>query len=72
MNALERFKTVENRTFADAASRYLDEFDGLSFSRQEHALSHVLPYIGHLKLIDVHEIEQKEYKSDRQKVAPAE
>jgi len=38
MNALERFKAYEHKTFGDAAELYLAEFDGKCKERQVFAL----------------------------------
>ena len=37
MNALEKYKAYEHKTFADAAELYLAEFDGKCRRRQEYA-----------------------------------
>lgn len=48
-----RFEQNAHRTFADAASRYLIEFDGKDKARQGYCIRSLVPYIGKLRLIDV-------------------
>lgn len=62
---LDRFERFSDKTFADAAERYLKEFDGKSKRRQEYALEPVMQYVGKLRLIDVDDEAMQEYKHNR-------
>ena len=53
MNAMERFKAYEHKTFGDAAELYLAEFDGKCKDRQVYALRQALRFIEDTPLIDV-------------------
>ena len=48
-----RFERNAARTFEEAAFRYLKEFDGKDRKRQEYCIRSLIPYIGHLALIDI-------------------
>ena len=48
-----RFEANAHRTFEEAASRYLREFDGKDQQRQAYCIESLVPYIGHLRLIEV-------------------
>jgi integrase len=63
----DRFERYADKTFGEAAARYLAEFDGKDSSktRAAHALYAVNPYIGHLALIDVDDEAMQQYKEDR-------
>lgn len=63
----DRFERHADKTFGEAAARYLAEFDGKESSkdRAAHALYAVAPYIGHLRLIDVDDEAMGQYKEDR-------
>lgn len=65
MGIFDRYDEFAHLTFADAATRYLDEFDGKCIDRQEYALEAILPYIGHLPLNDVDDGALQQYKADR-------
>lgn len=53
MNALERFKAYEHKTFGNAAALYVKEFEGKCKRRQEYALNPVLTYIEDIPLLDM-------------------
>jgi integrase len=61
----ERFERHANRTFAEAATRYLSEFQGRDKRRVATCIEAVAPYIGHLRLIDVDDEAMAQYKEDR-------
>jgi integrase len=63
----DRFERYADKTFGEAAARYLAEFDGKpgSKSRAAHALYAVSPYIAHLPLIDVDDEALLQFKEDR-------
>ena len=61
----ERFERNAHRTFEEAASRYLQEFDGKDKQRQYYCLEALVPYIGHFPLIDVDAEALEAFKDDR-------
>jgi integrase len=63
----DRFERHAERTFAEAATRYLIEFRGKDSSKSRSAASieAVLPYIGKLRLIDVDDEVMQAFKEDR-------
>jgi integrase len=63
----DRFEKHAERTFAEAATRYLIEFRGKASSKSRSAASieSVLPYIGKLRLIDVDDESMQAFKEDR-------
>ena len=63
----DRFERHADKTFGEAAARYLAEFDGKpgSKTRAAHALYSVAGYIGHLALIDVDDEVMGPFKEDR-------
>lgn len=63
----DRFDQHAERTFADAATRYLIEFRGKESSKRRAAASieAVLGYIGKLRLIDVDDESLQQFKEDR-------
>jgi integrase len=61
----DRFEKHANRTFAEAATRYLAEFQGKDKSRAAQSIDAVAPYIGHLRLIDVDDEALQQFKEDR-------
>jgi integrase len=65
MSIYDRFDQHANRTFGEAAERYLREFTGKDRTRIEHAIAALLPYIGHLRLIDVDDEALAQFKHDR-------
>lgn len=68
---LDRFEKFADKTFDDAAAMYLAEFEGKCLKRQQYALKHIQPFIGHLPLIDVDDQALAEYKATRKKFAMA-
>jgi integrase len=61
----DRFERHAERTFAEAATRYLAEFQGKDKSRAAQSIFSVAPYIGHLRLIDVDDEAMAQFKEDR-------
>jgi integrase len=61
----DRFERHAERTFAEAASRYLAEFQGKDKRRVAAAVEVVVPYIGSLRLIDVDDEAMGQFKEDR-------
>lgn len=61
----DRFDRHVDRTFAEAATRYLAEFQGKDKSRAAQSIFAVAPYIGHLPLIDVDDEALAQFKEDR-------
>lgn len=60
-----RFEQNAHRTFDEAACRYIAEFDGKDKRRQEICIEHLIPYIGHLTLIEVDAEALEGFKDDR-------
>jgi integrase len=65
MSIFERFERHADRTFAEAAERYLLEYDGIDKSRAVQSLNAVMPYVGHLRMIDVDDEACLQFKHDR-------
>lgn len=61
----DRFEKHVDRTFAEAATRYLAEFQGKHKRRVATDIEAVAPYIGHLRLIDVDDETMAQFKEDR-------
>ena len=61
----ERYEREAHRTFAEAASRYIREFDGKDKQRQLYCIEALDPYIGDLPCGDVDETALEQYKIDR-------
>lgn len=61
----ERFERHAERTFAEAATRYLAEYQGKDKSRASQSIFSLAPYIGHLKLIDIDDEALQQFKEDR-------
>lgn len=61
----DRFDRHVDRTFAEAATRYLAEFQGKAKDRAAQSVFAVAPYIGHLRLIDVDDEAMQQFKEDR-------
>lgn len=61
----DRFERHAERTFAEAATRYLAEYQGKDKSRAAQSIFSVAPYIGHLRLIDVDDEAMAQFKEDR-------
>lgn len=60
-----RYERNAHRTFGEAASRYLQLFDGKDKDRQRYCLEALIPYIGHLKINDVDDEALQQFKEDR-------
>ena len=69
MSIFDRYEQFADKTFNDAAEKYLSQFRGKCQKRQWYALQNILSYIGDLKLIDVDDATLEEYKRDRIKFA---
>ena len=67
MDIFARYDQFANKTFADAAAKYLSEFEGKCKRRQEYGLDPVLKYIADLRLIDVDDLALQQYKKDRRR-----
>ena len=67
MNALEKFKAFEHKTFGDAAALYAAELSGPGRERQIYALRAVLPYIEDVPLMELTDESLWEYKNQRLK-----
>jgi len=61
----ERFERHAERTFAEAATRYLAEYQGKDKSRAAQSIFALAPYIGSLRLIDVDDEAMQQFKEDR-------
>jgi len=61
----ERYERNAHRTFEEAASRYLREFDGKDRDRQRYCVEALIPYIGNLPCGEVDEDALEAYKRDR-------
>jgi integrase len=63
----DRFEPHADRTFAEAATKYLAKFQGKpgSKSRAAQSIDTVAGYIGHLRLIDVDDEALAQFKEDR-------
>lgn len=64
-NIFARFEKHADKTFAQAAERYLSEFQGKDKGRVNAALQATLPYIGKMLLIDVDDEAMADFKRDR-------
>lgn len=60
-----RFDRYAGKTFADAAVRYIREFEGKDVSRQKQCIKSLSPYIAKRRLIDVDGEALEGYKRDR-------
>lgn len=63
----DRFEKHAGKTFAEAAARYLAEYQGKDKTRPAQSIWSVEPYIGHLRLIDVDDEAMAQFKEDRKK-----
>ena len=64
-NIWGRFEKNAGRSFEEAADKYIKEFDGKDLKRQCYALCSLIPYIGHLAVIDVDNSTLEAFKDDR-------
>jgi integrase len=60
-----RFDKHAQRTFSEAAARYLAEFQGRDKTRPAQSIWATAPYIGHLRLMDVDDEAMAQFKEDR-------
>src|SRR3990167_253927 len=60
-----RFRQHAQRTFGEAAAKYLAGFQGKVKSRAAQSIDAVAPYIAHLRLIDVDDEALQQFKEDR-------
>ena len=67
MQTFKQFERRANKPFAEAALRYLKEFDGKHKRTQALRLEAVVPYIGKTPLFLIDNEALKEYKEDRLK-----
>lgn len=65
LSIYERFERHAHRTFADAAARYIAEFQGKDKRRTALSLKAIVPYLGDLRLIDVDDETCGPFKEDR-------
>jgi len=61
----DRFEKHAHRTFAEAAARYLAEYQGKDKTRAAQSIDAVIPYISDLCLIDVDDEAMQQFKEDR-------
>lgn len=61
----DRFERHADRTFAEAATRYLAELQAKDKGRIARLIESVAPYIGHMRLIDVDDEAMQQFKEDR-------
>jgi len=61
----DRFERFADKRFGEAAARYLTEFQGKEKRRVAAALESTIPYIGHLRVIDVDDEAMQAFKEDR-------
>lgn len=61
----ERFERHARKTFGEAAARYLAESQAKDKRRIAAAIESTIPYIGHLRLIDVDDEALAQFKEDR-------
>lgn len=63
----DRFEQHADRTFREAADRYVDEIkdEVRALTRIKHSIAAVMPYIGHMRLIDIDDEAMKPFKHDR-------
>lgn len=60
-----KFERHINKTFAEAAKKYLDDYTGKDIRRAAYSVEAVLPYLGKLRLIDVDDETCQQFKVDR-------
>lgn len=65
MNAHEGSQQDAHRTFAEAAERYLGEFQGKDVMRCMQSIDALLPYIGDKRLADIDDEALEAFKHDR-------
>ena len=62
---IQRFERHARRTFAEAANKYLQGYEGKDKRRVAYAIRALTPYIGHMFLIDVNDEALEGFKHDR-------
>lgn len=65
MGMFDRFEKHVDKTFRDAAERYLREYDGKDKTRAEHSVNCLMPYLEKVRLIDIDDELMQEFKRDR-------
>jgi len=62
---IQRFERHARKTFADASAKYLQGYEGKDKRRVAYAIRSLIPYIGHVVLIDVNDEALEGFKHDR-------
>lgn len=62
---IQRFERHARRTFAEAANKYLQGYAGKDKRRVAYAVKALIPYVGHLVLMDVNDDALSGFKHDR-------
>ncbi len=62
---IQRFERHARRNFVEAADKYLKEYAGKDKRRVAYAVRSLIPYIGHLVLMDVNDDALSDFKRDR-------
>jgi integrase len=62
---IQRFERHARRTFAEAANKYLQGYEGKDKRRAAYAIKSLIPYIGHVVLMDVNDEALEDFKHDR-------
>lgn len=62
---IQRFERHARRTFAEASNKYLQGYEGKDKRRVAYAVKALIPYIGHLVLMDVNDDALSGFKHDR-------
>jgi integrase len=62
---IQRFERHARKTFADAANKYLEGYEGKDKRRVAYAIKSLIPYIGHVLLMDVNDEALSDFKHDR-------
>jgi len=62
---MDRFEKHAERTFAEAAARYLAELQAKDKGRIARLIESTFPYIGHMRVIDVDDESMQQFKEDR-------
>lgn len=60
-----RFDKYVDKTFNEAAARYLAELQARDMSRIARLVDSVRPYVGHMRLIDIDDESVQQFKQDR-------
>lgn len=62
---IQRFERHARKTFADASNKYLEGYEGKDKRRVAYAIKSLIPYIGHVLLMDVNDEALSGFKHDR-------